>query len=610
MARWQQHISYYEGRSVSLEDDQYYADVPLELPPLFNLIRSACDTAQADVAGRQRPKPMFLTTGADWKTRRKAKKLDKFVEAQLQLRQGQYSDAWQVMLAAFHDATKGGTGLVKVFGDALNECICIERVLPWEVHVDEREARYGHPQSIFHVYDMDRDLAINAFCNTENEELNEARKEALRAAAPARKGSTRVTQAIRIREGWHLPQGEANPGKHVIAVDTAILHEEPWERRRFPFVRIMWTPQTLGFWGVGLAEEGITKQKCVNDTADRLAERIRICSTPRTYYNPTLIKRELLEQGGDAELLIPIADMSQAPMTPPVSPVSQAEFEWLNELYTKFYEGVGVSQMTANAQKPPGVNAAVAMQTLNDIQTVRFLPKARGYETSFEDLGQLCIDAARDVADETGGYLVRWPGKRFLEELNFKDADLDDDLYQIRVAPVSQFSRDPAAILELAAELRQNGDITRETYLQMVGMPDFEGMLDQETAESEYIRDLLDRYLDAVDEGELSDLGGFEAPEPFISNIPGAAAICVSTYWEAKRDKAPEYCLENIRKYISMLKATAEQQQPVQSAAAAQASAAGMLAPGQDIQALRGGASLVGDMGGGMPAGGPPMPMQ
>lgn len=604
--RWRKCVGLYEGRQVSLEDDQYYPEIPqsLQLPPMFNLVRSACDTAQADVAGRQRPKPMFMTTGSDWKTRRKAKKLDKFVEAQLQQRQGTYIDAWQVMLRAFLDSCIGGTGLVKVF--ACGKKVSIERVLPWEILIDERAARYNNPTDLFHVYDMERDKVLDLFGRTGDPQRDEAVKLAVMSAKPSRATTTRICDAIRVREGWHLPIDSDDsdyPGRHSIAIENCELFTEPWIRPRFPFVRVTWNHQFIGYWGVGLAETGETMQVTYNDSAERLADRIKICATLRTYYNPDAVKKELLEDGGDSELLIPVGDMSQVPVTPPPQPASAAEFNWLKELKQNFYESLGVSQMTANAQKPPGVNAAVAMETLNDISTVRFLPKARGYETSFEDLGQLIVDAAHDVAEEHGGYLVRWPGKRFLQELDFKEVNLDEDMYQIRVAPVSQFSRDPSSILELASELRQSGDITRETYLQMIGLPDFEGMLDQETAETEWVRELMDRYLDATDESELAELGGFEAPEPFTTNIAGLAALCVSIYWEAKRDRAPEFCLNNIRKFISMLKASSDQQQ-AQTAAANQAAAGSMLAPGAQIQAMRQGGALVGDMG---QQGAPPM---
>jgi hypothetical protein len=592
-------LSLYEGRPVSLDDDEFILGTGSredEPAPITNLIRSGCDTAQADIAGRQKPKPMFMTTGADWKARRRAKKLDKFVEANLCQTQGQYADAWQLMLDVFHDSTKVGTGFAKVVPDIEQKKVRIERVLPWEIHVDEREARYGNPQNLFHVYDMERDLAIEYFCTVEGDELgNEKRRMAIMSAMPSRSGSRRVVQSVRIREGWRLPINDKKPGKHCIAVDGCTLFEEPWTRKRFPFVKLVWNRQSVGYWGVGIAADGEVKQELVKDIEFRMSERIRICSTKRTYYNPNAIKKELLEDGGDSELLIPVADMAQAPQEAPVNPASAAEFQWLSQNKQGFYEDQGISQMTATSQKPPGVDAAVAMQTLNDIQTVRFLPKARAYETAFETLGQLICDAAKDIAEQHGGYLVQWPGKRFLSELNWNDVSLDEDMYQIRVAPVSQFSRDPSAILELAKEFRDSGDITRETYLQMVGLPDFEELLGRETAESEYIRDLMDRYMDATDDEELAESGGFESPEPFISNLPAAVALCVAIYWEAKRDKAPEFCLNLIRKFISELKATADQaQQSAQQAAAAQQQAGAFLGAGQQLQTAKGGeAALV-----------------
>lgn len=609
-AKWIGALSYYEGRSVNLDSDCYFSEAETTglptLPPLYNLIRSACDTAQADIAGRQKPKPMFLTTGADWRTRRKAKKLDKFVEAQLSERQGQYEDAWRLMLDVFHDATKGDGGLAKVWGDADKKKIRIERVLPWEIHVDEREARYGDPQNLFHVYDMERDLAISTFASTGDSAYDDRVRIAIQSARQSRATTNRrIAQTICIREAWHLPFDDENPGLHVIAIENCTLSARAWKRPRFPFVKILWGRATVGWWGVGIAAEGETQQLAVNDTSERLSERMRICSTRVTFYNGAVVKRSDLEEGGEAEVLIECQDMTQVPQTAPINPASPQEFQWLGQSIQRFYETLGISQLSASSQKPPGVNAAVAMQTLNDIQTVRFLPKARGYEVAFEELGQLCVDAACDIADEGGGYLVKWPGKRFLEELDWKEVNMAEDMYRIRVSSVSQFSRDPAAILELAQEFRDRGDISRETYLQMVGLPDFEELLNRETAESEWVRDLMERFLDCLDQSELDKAGGFETPEPFIANIPGAVAICVATYWEAKRDRAPEFCLQNIRKFIVELQSLVQQlPQPAQQAAAAQQQASGMLAQGAQVQSLAAGATPLGAPG--MPP--PPAP--
>lgn len=582
--RYRRFLSLYEGRPVSLESDDFVVAAGADWdPPLENLIRSACDTAQADIAGRQRPKPMFMTTGADWKARRRAKKQDMFVEAQMCLPQGAYEDTWQVMLTGFHDSTKIGDGIIKVWGDTEQEKVRVERCFPWEIYVDARDARYGDPQNLFHVYTMDRDIAIDLFCNVEGDAEGNAIREAALESAEATTSSAfdltkRVVDSVKIREAWRLPLNDKKPGKHAIVVDGCALVEEEWTRPNFPFLRIPWNRSSVGYWGIGIAEEGERQQMELNDISARMSDRIKICSTRRTYVNPDAVKIEDMQIGGESEIIIALKDMSQRPSEEPVNPISPAEFQYKQDTITRFYELRGVSQMTANAQKPPGVDAAVAMQTLNDIQTVRFLPKARGYETAFVTLGKLFVQAAHDVAKKNGGFLVKWPGKRFLRELNWNEVSLGEDTYQVRVAPVSQFSRDPAAVIETAKEFMDLGIISPEMFAKMVQLPDFDDMMNRKTAETEWIEELMNRYLDAMSDAELKKLGGYETPEPFFTNPPAVVAQCVAIYWEAKRDGAPEFCLSLIRRYITEM--MPPEAPPVQEQAPIASGAPGMVPPG------------------------------
>ena len=50
----------------------------VELELNYNLSRAASDTVHAEIAGRQKPTGKFQTNDADWKTKRKAKKMEKF----------------------------------------------------------------------------------------------------------------------------------------------------------------------------------------------------------------------------------------------------------------------------------------------------------------------------------------------------------------------------------------------------------------------------------------------------------------------------------------------------------------------------------------------------
>ena len=91
------------GSLVDEDTDRYDIDL--------GMIQTLCDTVHAEIAGRQKPVPKFQTSGADWKTKRMAKKLEKFCEAQLHRQQGMFLNVWELMEAAFHDSTIWGTGV-------------------------------------------------------------------------------------------------------------------------------------------------------------------------------------------------------------------------------------------------------------------------------------------------------------------------------------------------------------------------------------------------------------------------------------------------------------------------------------------------------------------
>ena len=559
--RYTSALRHYEGRAVLLDEASYYCNIDVVYEsPIYNVSRSACDTAKADIAGRQKPKPIFVTTGGDWRARRKAKKADKYCEGQMSQRQGRYANCWELMTEVFHDSAKLGNGIAKVTPDVNRKKILVERVFPWELFVDPREARYGAPQNLFHRYSMETDIALETFVEfgedgepLDNPENMEAYRGILSAQKP-RSDSTKIIEAVIVNEAWRLPLGDKIPGKHVICVEGAILFEEEWTEPEFPFVMLSWENDTVGFWATGLIEAHQVQHVILNESAMALAKRMQICSTKRVYYDPDAVEPEHLSRGGESEIQIPVKDLTRIPVETSTVPATQEEFAWVGQNIDRYFQFSGVSQQSAQATKSPGLTAAVAIEAENDLGSQRFMPKARAYEEAFATLGRLIISATRRIAKENrGSFPVKWPGKRFLMEYDWKDVSLAEDMYEIRVATISALWRDPAMQLQVAQDLHQGGIINRETFLQMAQLPDLEGLMNRETAEREFLEELFDRYLDSMDDSELEEAGGYEAPEPFITNKPAAMWLAVSTYWEARRDKAPLYCLSLLERWISQL---------------------------------------------------------
>ncbi len=557
-ARWLSCIQAYEGRTLdSLYADSYSRSEPRE-DLTYNLHRRGVHTAVAQISGRQKPKAQFQTSGADWNTQRRARKLDKICESQLHQRQGRYQNGWELMSTCLKDAAIGGDGVVKVY--ASHSRVVYERKRAHELYVDPLEARSGDPQNLFDVYPMEVDKAIEEFCNEpDDEEGNRLRKLAIESAPDVpiegqamAQQAPRVTKSIRIVESWRLPPSEDEPGKHVFAMQGKLLYQEDWERDGFPFVFMRWAPEQDGFWSQGLIEEGASVAEEVNKGARRLSTRVRLCAQKRTYYYAGSCNEEDL-QANDDEVLVEIQPGQQFPQESVVAPFTPAEQQWLESNYSKYFDLTGVSQQAATSRKEPGVNAAVAMRTLNDLNTVNLSPQAKMYEQAFVDLANLTVTCMSEVANSKRGFTVRWRGKFFLEEIKWDKKFADNDVYQVSVAPASSLPNDPAGRLEMVQELFSAGIITPITFKNLLGWPDLETELNSESAEYEYTAELLDRYVFDLEEGNKELFSGYESPEGFIIDKQRAMIQAVSKYFEAKRRRAPQWNVDLVKRWIGEL---------------------------------------------------------
>lgn len=581
--RWFNAYSRYESR-VTFSETDYVSGIFTE-PDLYNVSRSAVDTAQAEIAARQRPKPMFLTSGATWREKRKAKKLDQYVEAHFHEAQGpRYADVWELGEDVFRDAEVTGTGVIKGVADKSEQRIRYERVPSYEIRVDPEEAARGNPQSWCHVFKMDLGKAIKMFAPGKTKrDIEVAGK--LRAAALQRAAqSTRLSQQVEIYEAWHLPQGQDEPGTHVWCVRGALLEQEEFTDRGPPLAFVVWNKGVFGIWGVGLVEEGEQQHQDINETATKLNERYKLLACQYIFYVPGQIDTDELSKDGPVKF-VPVTGGNGMPEIANPPPVTPAEVEALREKISRYYEFRGISQMNASAKKDPGVESGIALQTLDDIKSIRFMPKARAYELLYVQLGVIDVRLSRQL----GSAIAKWPGKRFTKDIKWSDVDLEEDKYVCRVAPVSSMSRDPAQRLQLVEQLMQAQVISKDKYLELIGMPDLDSILQNEGAESQWVEKLVDRYLDAEDEAELAEMGGFVEPDGYLLNPMAALVTVAQHYFSAQLDDAPAQNLDWLRRFMRSLQRILE---AAKKAAAPQPPAVPNL-PGAPLQP---------------PPGAPPMP--
>lgn len=584
-----QAISAYENRrlrDVSASAYTQSATKHLRLP----LCRSLCDTVLAEIAGRQRPKPQFMTSGADWQEQRRAKRMDRFVEAVLHQQQGRYVNGWELLTNVFLDATKTGTGVCKVFVDGSDESepkVVLERVRETELFVDPREAEHGDPLNLVQIYEMDEDKCLEIFVangtDEDGRELTEERKDELRYAiasaashdsqsAEANTGTARLARVVKVREIWRKPLSKDKPGKHAWCISGAVLDCEDWTEPDFPFVFMRWAPETWGFWAQGLVEESEPMQDELNNCVERMSERIALCANKRTYIPSSSGLEPSMLAANEGENIY-MFDGPQPPIETQTSPFTPAEFEWTQWIESLGYKFPGVSQTSATGRKEAGVDSGVAIRTMQDLAAKRFAIKARfAYEYPFVSLARRIVAAVAAWTEATGkDFVTHLPRGEGYEELRWCDARLSSS-YDIQIGPVSSLPNDAAGRRQYVQELFNGGVISRLAFLRTIEWPDFEAELNRETAEHDYTEWLIDRYLDA-EEGDEREV--YESPDGYLTSPKAALMQFSAAYFTAKRKGAPEMNLELLRRYMQALGEMIEKTQAPQQPAAGLAPPAG-----------------------------------
>lgn len=582
------NVQIYEGRKLDgLHPYAYFSNAELSSDDYdrqrINLARSLVATAVAKVAGKQRPKAQFCVSDADWTTKRKSKKLEKFVEAQQLARQGNLQDAWAVGLLAFRDCCVTDWGVLKFSADTLMRCVAIERVLPWELLVDPFEARYGMPRNFFHVYGWDRDQACERFPGHRDAIMAapslEEENVAVDASGSVYGSGKETSRMVKVREGWRMRFSADKPGVHDIVVgNVSVLPDEEWDRDFPPFELMVWEPWMVGIHGSSLIDGVANLCVELNAAMERWATAEKLCSNGVFIYTKGTVDETSLENNGIG-IAIPVEPGATIPPTytaPNV--VSETSVQWIQFIRSMGFETSGVSQQSATSQKDPGVTAGVAMRTIENIGSERFSIQWQMYERV------MAIGATRQVLacvaelDKDEDVVAKWPGAGYFEAIRFKDVSLEEDQYHVQPYAVSGLVNTPGDRLSLASELWQSQLISPDAYLRIIQYKDIDAELGRTTTQSTLVEKYIEQWLDATK--ETQDDGSFRYRPPIRFMQHGEAILQVGrAYMEAELDGAPDFNLGFFLRFMADCDKQIQQQEARKAELAAAALGKGAVPP-------------------------------
>lgn len=529
--RYQRNMELYERRSLNGYSayGYYSSDTGDDFErDRLGLVRSAVSTAVSNIYAPQKPKPQFQTTGATWAIRRRAYKLDRICEGIINQRQGRWINVWAMMVDAGAEAATQGVASIKVFSDLANKRIEHKLIPAPDIWFDPTEGR--DPRNLWQREPISVELALELWPKAKATITGAQQYEWYSGAAASK---PRDSKTIELDYAYRLPDSSDEPGKWAAVIGGEVVDSGDWDAPTFPFVFLGWEPHRVGPWYSGIADEGYSQAAFCSELWLRLKYREIIASGQKVYYPRDSVNKDDLALN-DAR--VAIAYEGNVPPTETVSmPFHPMEMDMLKFGIQNFWDTIGISQVSASARREQGVESGVAMMTLNDTKAGRQLVKAQRYEQAFVDLAHQYVWRLRELKEDFPELAIQFPGKKIIREIKFDDADVEDDMFSVSVAPASALPHDPAGRQQMVSELYQQGMISQDTAKTLIGWPDLDNELTIETSAFEYVDALIEKYLDA--EPETWTATQYQAPEGYLPNKPGALLRFASAYFRARTDQ-------------------------------------------------------------------------
>lgn len=457
----------------------------------LNVIKQACDTATARIA-KSKPRPQFLTENGDYKLKKEAKNLQRYVDGTFY-----ENKAYQLGQRLFRDATIVGKGCVKFFPN--NTKIGMERVFVNELLVDQAESMYGDPSILYQRKTINK-RKLRGMYKGKTSIIDRAK-----TIEDATMGGIKLSKMVEVIEAWKLPSGpDTNDGLHIIAIEAGVLFKEVWEEDWFPFEFFDWSKRVFGWYSSGISDELRGIQLEINKLLIIIQRAMHLGSVPKIFLdaNSKIVKSHINNEIGGIITYTGIKpSYDQLMAVPPVL------FEQLRNLYDKAFQVVGLSQMSVTGQKPAGLESGKALRTYNDIETERFSVVAQDYDQFFVDMANKLILMSERESKKKGSKLkVTSFNSKFIEPISWKDINIKRDQYILKAFPTNFLSTTPEGKLADIGDLMGLGILDQRNAKALLEYPDLEGVMEYENAQFDDIHCVL---------AQIVEEGNYEPPMPY-----------------------------------------------------------------------------------------------
>ncbi|NJN96060.1 MAG: hypothetical protein HC875_19125 [Anaerolineales bacterium] len=475
---------------------------------VFNVIKSITDTLVNRI-GTQKVRTYFLPSNADFGNHKLAKSLQKYADGLFNA-----LNVHEVARDVLLDAAIYGTGFLRVRATQDKE-IKIERVRQPDIIIDEVECVSEEPRQIHQRRFIHRDVLLALFPKKKAIILS-----AMESSAYAQSGYSNM---IEVYESFHLRSGpEKEDGKYAVSIREGTLFVQDYDKDTMPFVKLKMGSKSIGWFGTGIPEQLRSLQREINQTL----ETIRICvklSIPRVLVSHSAKVSE--SQIDDTIGAIIRHNPGQEPVFSNPSWVNADMIGHLEMLIRKAYQITGVPEYASFGTTPNArIDSASAIQTQTAATTERFGVLQKDFEDFFVKLSQKLLEFGKELYSDDVPDSV--PGAKFIKTIPW-DKVICGDNFSIQTFPTSLLPIEPAGKIDQIEKLAQLG-IPQKEILQLLELPDVGSTIALNTADLEYIEDLIASWMDG---------GEYKSPEKY-ENLQLSLKRCLQVYLFYKNKNA------------------------------------------------------------------------
>lgn len=437
----------------------------------LNATKTIIDTFASRLS-KDKPMPAFDTTDADWDLKRKARLYRQFIVGKM--KETEFDD---LSTDAVLDGSIVGNALTLINDDEND--VYAERIPVNELLFDERECRYGKPQSAYRVQRVARDYLAELFPHQ--------RAEIARAPASVRRPDDagvmmNLEDYIDAFSCWHLPATpESEDGRFALCLETTTLVHTLWHDPRFPWSHLRLFKPRMGLWGSGFVDQLANLQHRVNCIVRDL--QLNLQATGRGHF----LVNEQNDVPTDSLTGWQPFKLKFKGGTPPQfvapTPFNQAQLNALQFFIQQMFDLTGVSQAAATSKSSLGPGASgVALDTQYDIDSDRFRLPQTNYARYRLDAAQRYIDASARVArrrqEEKGkkrSYVaVSWKNRDSIERLEYDKVSLEKEQYVLKIEPVNFLPDTRGGKLSVVEQLAKAGVIPQWLVPTLFDEPDLQ----------------------------------------------------------------------------------------------------------------------------------------